>query len=47
MSLLILVSAVAAAVIEGPSLNLWQNVLVLAVILILGTFAFSAGSLGG
>ena len=46
-SLLILVGAVAAAVIEGPSLILWQNAVVLAVILLLGTFAFSAGWLGG
>ena len=46
-SLLVLAGAVAAAVIEGPSLYLWQNVVVLAVILLLGTAAFSAGWLGG
>ena len=46
-SLLVLAGAVVAAVIEGPSLDLWQNVVVLAAILLLGTAAFSAGWLGG
>jgi prepilin peptidase CpaA len=46
-SLLVVVGAVAAAVIEGPSLVLWQNVAVLIAILLLGTAAFSAGWLGG
>jgi prepilin peptidase CpaA len=46
-SLLVIVGAVAAAVIEGPSLALWQNVVVLFIILLVGTTAFSAGWLGG
>jgi prepilin peptidase CpaA len=46
-SLLVIVGAVAAAVIEGPSLGLWQNAVVFLAILLLGTAAFSAGWLGG
>jgi prepilin peptidase CpaA len=46
-SLLVVLGAVAAAVIEGPSLVLWQNVVVFVAILLLGTVAFSAGWLGG
>jgi prepilin peptidase CpaA len=46
-SLVVVVGAVAAAVIEGPSLALWQNVVVLLIILVVGTTAFSAGWLGG
>lgn len=46
-SLLVIVGAVAAAIIEGPSLVLWQNVVVFIAILLLGTAAFSAGWLGG
>lgn len=46
-SLLVLVGAIAAAVIEGPTLSLWQNGVVLIAILLLGTAAFSAGWLGG
>lgn len=46
-SLLVLAGAIATAVIEGPSLSLWQNVAVLFAILLLGTAAFSAGWLGG
>lgn len=46
-SLVVLATAVAAAVIEGPSLDLWQNAVVLVVILVLGTASFSAGLLGG
>jgi Flp pilus assembly protein protease CpaA len=41
--LVVLLGAVIAAVIEGPSLALWQNVAVFAAILTLGTVAFSAG----
>ena len=46
-SLVILAGAIAAAVIVGPSWRLWQNVVVFAAILGLGTWAFSAGWLGG
>jgi prepilin peptidase CpaA len=42
-SVVVLASGVCAAVIEGPSISLWQN----AAILALGTAAFAAGVLGG
>lgn len=47
ITLIVLAGAIAAAVIEGPSLALWQNVTVFVLILILGAAAFSAGWLGG
>jgi prepilin peptidase CpaA len=46
-SLVVLAGAIAAAVIEGPSFALWQNVVALIVILVAGTAAFSGGWLGG
>ena len=46
-NLLVLCIGIAAALIEGPSLSLWQNGAVLIAILLLGTAAFSAGWLGG
>lgn len=46
-SLVVLGSAVCAAVLEGPSVSLWQNAAVFAAILVLGTAAFAAGMLGG
>lgn len=46
-TLVVLIGAIVAAVIAGPSWSLWQNVAVFAVILLLGTVAFSAGWLGG
>ena len=46
-SLAVLIGAVVAAVVEGPSLALWQNGVVFLAILVLGTAAFSAGLLGG
>lgn len=46
-SLVVLVGAVAAGVIAGPTLALWQNGAVFLAILVLGTFAFSAGLFGG
>ena len=46
-SLLVLITAIAVAVIEGPSLVFWQNAVVFTMILLLGTAAFSAGWLGG
>ena len=45
--LVVLASGICAAVIEGPSLSLWQNALVFVGILALGTAAFAAGMLGG
>ncbi len=46
-SLVVLAGAVAAALIEGPTWALWQNLAVFVAILVLGTAAFSAGWLGG
>ena len=45
--LVVLLAAVAAALIKGPTWDLWQNFAVFAAVLVLGTFAFSAGWLGG
>ena len=45
--LLVIVAALAAAIIAGPRLSLWQNVLVLAALLAVGTPLFAAGKLGG
>lgn len=44
---LVVVLAVIAAGFAGFTLNMWQNALVFVLILIFGTFAFSAGLLGG
>jgi prepilin peptidase CpaA len=43
----IILGAVVAAFVEGPSLALWQNAVVFAAILAIGTGAFAAGLLGG
>jgi prepilin peptidase CpaA len=43
----VLLGAIAAALIAGPSWDLWQNVAVFVIVLTLGTVAFSAGWLGG
>ena len=45
--LLVIVSAIAAAVIVGPQLGLWKNLVVFAAVLVIGTPMFSAGILGG
>jgi prepilin peptidase CpaA len=45
--LAVLVGAGVAAFLHGPSWALWQNAVVFAVLLTLGTLAFSAGWLGG
>ena len=45
--LFVFAGAIAASVLEGPSWMLWQNILAFAAILTIGTFAFSAGLLGG
>lgn len=46
-TLLVLLGAVAAAIIEGPAIALWQNVAVFLIILVLGTAAFARGLFGG
>jgi prepilin peptidase CpaA len=46
-SLIVLATAIAAALIAGPSWALWQNGVVFLAILVLGTVAFSSGLLGG
>lgn len=46
-SLMVLAGAILAALVEGPSWSLWQNLAVFVIILILGTAVFSAGLLGG
>ncbi len=46
-SLVVLAGAIVAAVIEGPSVVLWQNGVVFLVLLLLGTAAFAGGWLGG
>lgn len=43
----VLVSAVVAIALAGPSLALWENLLIFAAVLIVGTMLFSAGKLGG
>ena len=45
--LVVLGTAIVAAIVEGPSLSLWQNALLFLVILALGTAAFAGGWLGG
>lgn len=43
----VIAAALAAAVIAGPELSLWKNVLVFALVLALGTPMFAYGKLGG
>lgn len=43
----VLAAAVCAAVLEGVSVELWQNLAVFAILLVLGTAAFAAKLLGG
>jgi prepilin peptidase CpaA len=45
--LIVLLGAIAAALIAGPSWGLWQNFVVFAAMLALGTLAFSFRWLGG
>lgn len=47
LCLLVALGAIAAAVIAGPTLGLWQNALVCALLLGIGTFAFGRGWMGG
>lgn len=44
---LILLAGVAAAILVGPQLELWQNVLVFAALLVAGLPLFAAGKFGG
>lgn len=44
---LLIMGAVAAAVIAGPKLEIWQNLAVFAALLIVGTAMFARGVLGG
>lgn len=43
----VFIAALIAMVLHGVSLDLWQNALVFAVLLICGTLMFSAGKIGG
>jgi prepilin peptidase CpaA len=43
----VFVTAIVAAVLQGVSLDLWQNGVVFAVLLLCGTLLFSAGKVGG
>jgi len=45
--LLVLASAVLAAVLAGPEIGLWQNLVVFLGLLAVGTPMFAAGKLGG
>jgi len=45
--LLVLVGAVLAAVLAGPEIRLWQNLVVFLGLLAVGTPMFAAGKLGG
>ena len=44
---LVLVAAIVAAVVVGPQLVLWQNLVVFLALLAVGTPMFAAGKLGG
>lgn len=43
----IAIGALFAVVLEGPVLSLWQNFLLFAAVLAVGTFAFGRGWMGG
>ena len=45
--LLIIAGAITAAILAGPTLGVWQNLLLFAALLAVGTFLFGAGLLGG
>lgn len=44
---LALISAIVAAIVAGPELRLWQNLVVFLALLAVGTPMFAAGKLGG
>jgi prepilin peptidase CpaA len=43
----VLVSAIAAALLKGPEASAWENVVVFVALLVVGTAMFGAGLLGG
>ena len=43
----VFVTAIVAAILQGFSLDLWQNGAVFAVLLLCGTLLFAAGKIGG
>lgn len=43
----VLVAAIIAMILQGFSLELWQNAVVFAILLTCGTLMFSAGKIGG
>ena len=45
--LLILVAAIVAAILVGPEISLWKNLVVFLALLGIGTPMFAAGKLGG
>lgn len=45
--IVIIIGAFVAAILAGPTLSLWQNLLLFAATLTIGTFFFSADILGG
>lgn len=45
--LLVLIGAIAAAVLVGPEISLWKNLVVFLGLLAVGTPMFAAGKLGG
>jgi prepilin peptidase CpaA len=44
---LVLISGIVAAILAGPELRLWQNLVVFLALLAVGTPMFAAGKLGG
>lgn len=44
---LVLIGAIVAAVLAGPTIALWQNLLVFAALLTAGTLLFATGKFGG
>jgi len=47
LCLAVIIAAIAAAVAIGPTLALWQNVMIFALLLAIGTPLYGAGWLGG
>lgn len=45
--LMVIIAAIVAAVLVGPELRLWQNLVVFLGLLAVGTPMFAAGKLGG
>ncbi len=43
----IVIGAIAAAVLDGPTIALWQNIALFAAMLAVGTFMFGRGWMGG